>query len=155
MRLKPHVDAFDVEAVVAFREQSALLVALELAQTDGALEPLFVIFRLIDEHGNCFYGRLAEAASLEPRGILLADKEQTTASERTPASPDAARVEMQTQDKENHCEQNYDGYQHDFAAYDNRRGIIPCITIEIMAVRIHGWIRIRHRKRSGALAVIL
>lgn len=109
MRLKPHVDAFDVEAVVTFWEQSALLVALECAQTDGALEPLFVILRLIDEHGNCFYRRLAEADSLERRGILLPDKEQSTTSERNPASPNAARVEMQTQDKENHCEQNYDG----------------------------------------------
>lgn len=155
MRLKPHVDAVDVKAVVAFREQSALLVALEFAQTDRALEPLFVILRLIDEHGNCFYRRLAEADSLEPRGILIADKEQPTASERTPASPNAARVEMQTQDKENHCEQNHDGCHHDFAVNDNRRGIIPCSTIEIMAVRIHGWIRIRQKKCSEAIAVIL
>jgi hypothetical protein len=79
MRLEPHVDAVDVEAVVAFREQSALLVGLEFAQTDGTLAPVFVILQLIDEHGKRFDRRFPEADILESRGVLLPDKGQPAA----------------------------------------------------------------------------
>jgi len=141
--MEPHVDAVDVEAVMAFGEQSCLLVVLEFAQTYSALEPVFVIRRLINEHGKRFYRRFSKADTLEPRGVLLADKGETTASERAPAPPEVARVDVQTQNDENCREDKYDGCQEDFAADGHYRRIETCIILVEM-VRTHGRITTRH-----------
>ena len=84
MRLEPHVDAVDVEAVVAFGEEPGLLAIGELGEADRALEPVLEVAGAVDEDGERSEHGGLEASPESRDGRVLARREDEAAA---PASP--------------------------------------------------------------------
>lgn len=133
MRVEPHVNTLDVEAVLTFRKQSALLAVLELGQADGALQNrlltklrCFSRFRGVDEDGEGVEDGGVEAACGGRKGsgvwvlvkhdvgsaiVAVATEMAAAGAEEVPAG-----VEVEADHEDDDEEEDDDGTEHDLAA---------------------------------------
>lgn len=82
--MKPHIDALKMEAVIAFWEQSSLLPIGELAETNGAFEPVLKITPVIDSDGKRTEDGGVEATAGDRCIVSSEDELGSSADARSP-----------------------------------------------------------------------
>ena len=141
VRVEPHVDALEVEAVAALGQRAPHLVLLELPQADGAFQPVsdfgrfHMLRRLVPEFRQRFHRRLAQAHDhvdvqdvgvendFVARGSSIATPPDRPERERGRASgrsrpPDPFGINVQANQKENDGEEDRESQHHNFGRHN-------------------------------------
>ena len=137
MRLKPHVDAFNMEAMVAFREQPSFLAGDKLRQADSTFQTVLELFRTENQYGYGAKNGGIEASAIGGQSRVLAGGEDEGGPPAAAAAgtckgaasvggspPEPFGVEMKKDNKDDDEEENDDGYHHNLAAKLHGGGVV-------------------------------
>lgn len=140
MGLEPHVDAIDMEPVIAFRQQPSLLPNLELAQADSTIEALLKLVRPEDHDRQGLQDGGLEPSALFSRGGFLAWGEVEEAAplvlDRAPlhVPREPLGVKVEEQGKDDNQEEEYDE-SHRYLS----RQLHCCVVVQSSIARVfHG-----------------
>lgn len=113
--MEPHVDALQVEAMVALGEQPGLLPVGELAETNRALKPLLELRRSEGDNGEGMEnGDVESPAGGCSSGVVVLVKHEAPAAAARVAvpAPEPLGVEVEDDDEDDGDEENDDGRHH-------------------------------------------
>lgn len=132
MGLKPHIDAFDMEPMVAFWKQAGFVAGDDLGQADCTFQAILELFGAEVQYGYGGKNGGVEASAHSGQSWVLAGGEDEAAAAATAVGaasvngspPEPFGVEVEKENKDNDEEEDDDGNHHNPAAEFHRRGVI-------------------------------